>query len=96
MRHYDTSCGPMSYVPTRKNVIPEFVIKPYILLCSGVAIPFVKLQVWSFPNGIATPLHEFDDEFLYVFQAVRTSCRKCSKCFYVYLNIRQIQYSMQI
>ena len=26
-----------------------------------------------------------------------TSCRKCSKCFYVYLNIRPMQYSaMQI
>ena len=23
----------------------------------------------------------------------RTSCRKCSKCFYVYLNIRQVRYS---
>ena len=23
----------------------------------------------------------------------RTSCRKCSKCFYVYLNIRPIRYS---
>ena len=23
----------------------------------------------------------------------RTSCRKCSKCFYVFLNIRPIQYS---
>ena len=33
----------------------------------------------------------------YIFQAVRTSCRKCSKCFYVYLNIRPMRYSaMQI
>ena len=23
----------------------------------------------------------------------RTSCRKCSKCFYVYLNIRPVRYS---
>ena len=28
MRHYDTSCGPMSCVPTIKDGIPEFVIKP--------------------------------------------------------------------
>ena len=27
MRHYDTSCGPMSCVPTRKDDLPEFVIK---------------------------------------------------------------------
>ena len=26
MRH-DTSCGPMSCVPTRKDGVPEFVIK---------------------------------------------------------------------
>ena len=28
MRHYDTSCGPMSCVSTRKDDVPEFVIKP--------------------------------------------------------------------
>ena len=28
MRHYGTSRGPMSCVPTRKDGIPEFVIKP--------------------------------------------------------------------
>ena len=28
MRHHDTSCGPMSCVPPRKNGIPEFVFKP--------------------------------------------------------------------
>ena len=27
MRHYDTSCGPMSCVQTRKDGVPEFVIK---------------------------------------------------------------------
>ena len=27
MRHYDTSCGPMSCVSMRKDGIPEFVIK---------------------------------------------------------------------
>ena len=26
----------------------------------------------------------------------RTSCRKCSKCFYVYLNIRPVRYSARI
>ena len=26
----------------------------------------------------------------------RTSCRKCSKCFYVYLNIRPMRYSARI
>ena len=25
MRHYDTSCGPMSCVPMRKDGVPEFV-----------------------------------------------------------------------
>ena len=49
MRHYDTSCGPMSCVPTRKDGVPEFVIKLlYCLAGSGVEIPFVKLQVWPF------------------------------------------------
>ena len=32
-------------------------------------------------------------DFLYIFQAGRTSCRKCSKCFYLYLNIRSMRYS---
>ena len=36
-------------------------------------------------------------DFLYLFQAVRTSCRKCSNYFYLYLNIRPMRYSaMQI
>ena len=35
MRHYDTSCGPMSCVPTRKDGVPEFVIK--LLYCRAVA-----------------------------------------------------------
>ena len=47
MRHYDTSCGPMSCIPTRKDGVPEFVIKP-LYCCRGVAIPLVKLQVRSF------------------------------------------------
>ena len=34
MRHYDTSCGPMSCVPTRKDGVPEFVIKT--LFCRAV------------------------------------------------------------
>ena len=46
MRQYDTSCGPMSCVPTRKDGVLEFVIKA--LYVSGVAILLVKLQVWSF------------------------------------------------
>ena len=48
MRHYDTSCGPMSCIPKRKDGVPEFLIKPPILSCSGIATPLVKLQVWSF------------------------------------------------
>ena len=46
MRHYDTSCGPMSCVPARKDGVPEFVIKA--LYCRAVVyieIPLVKLQV---------------------------------------------------
>ena len=31
--------------------------------------------------------------FLYIYISGRTSCRKCSKCFYVYLNIRPMRYS---
>ena len=34
MRHYDTSCGPMSYVPMRKDGVPEFMIKA--LYCCAV------------------------------------------------------------
>ena len=45
MRHYDTSCGPMSCIPTRKDGVPEFSHQTPILSCSGVAIPLVKLQV---------------------------------------------------
>ena len=32
-------------------------------------------------------------DFLYI---SRTSCHKCSKCFYVYLNIRPVRYSARI
>ena len=49
MGHYDTSCGPMSCIPTRKDGVPEFIIKA--LYCRAVVfivIPLVKLQVWSF------------------------------------------------
>ena len=30
---------------------------------------------------------------LYIYISGRSSCRKCSKCFYVYLNIRPVRYS---
>ena len=30
---------------------------------------------------------------IYIYISGRTSCRKCSKCFYVYLNIRPVRYS---
>ena len=36
---------------------------------------------------------------IYIYNGIsgHTSCRKCSKCFYVYLNISPIQYSaMQV
>ena len=49
MRHYDTSCGPMSCVPTKKDGVPEFVIKVlYCLVVVYIAILLVKLQVQSF------------------------------------------------
>ena len=36
-------------------------------------------------------------DFLYnIIYISRTSCRKCSKCFYVYLNIRPMRYSARI
>ena len=34
MRHCDTSCGPMSCIPTRKDGVPELVIK--FLYCRAV------------------------------------------------------------
>ena len=34
--------------------------------------------------------------YVYIYISGRTSCRKCSKCFYVYLNIRPVQYSARI
>ena len=33
---------------------------------------------------------------IYISVSGRTSCRKCSKCFYVYLNIRPVRYSARI
>ena len=40
MRHYDTSCGPMSCVLTRKDGTPEFVIKAlYYRAVVYIAIP---------------------------------------------------------
>ena len=32
--------------PTRKDGVPEFVIKPPYMSSSGVVIPLVKLQVY--------------------------------------------------
>ena len=65
--------------------------------CTGIILPSrlqeelqVKQAFWS------VQWHRFSI-YIYIFQAVRTSCRKCSKCFYVYLNIRPMRYSaMQI
>ena len=34
--------------------------------------------------------------YIYMYISGRTSCRKCSKCFYVYLNIRPMRYSARI
>ena len=40
--------------------------------------------------------------YIYIYNIIglyisgRTSCRKCSKCFYVYLNIRPVRYSARI
>ena len=55
MRHYDTSCGPMSCVPTRKDGVPEFVIK--LLYCRAVVAIFCEMTC-NFTNDIATPLHD--------------------------------------
>ena len=39
------------------------------------------------------PSGEFNGtDFLYIYVSGRTSCRKCSQCFYVYLNIRPMRY----
>ena len=52
MRYFDTSCGSMSCVSTRKDGVPEFMVKAlYILSCSGIGIPLVKFQMWSFPSS---------------------------------------------
>ena len=50
MRHYDTSCGPMSCVPTRKDGVPEFVIKPYkkiivVQWCSDIISEMTTLVI---------------------------------------------------
>ena len=74
MRHYDTSCGPMSCVPTRKGWRTRIRHKTLILSCSGVAIPLVKLQVWSFHKWYhytTAPLHNnigVYDEFWFGFK----------------------------
>ena len=38
----------------------------------------------------------FNARIFYIIISGRTSCRKCSKCFYVYLNIRPVRYSARI
>ena len=42
MRNYDTSCGPMSCVPTRKDGVPEFIIKA--LYCRAVCSVYGHLN----------------------------------------------------
>ena len=34
--------------------------------------------------------------YVYIYISGRTSCRKCSKCLYLYLNIRPVRYSATI
>ena len=47
MRHYYTSCGPMSCVPTRKDGIPELFIKhPYVVQwCSDTISEMTTLVI---------------------------------------------------
>ena len=49
MRHYDTSCGPMSCVSTRKDGVPEFVIKAlyYRAVCYSETISEITTFVIS-------------------------------------------------
>ena len=47
MRHYDTLCGPMSCVPTRKDGVPEFVIKELYVVqwCSDTISEMTTLVI---------------------------------------------------
>ena len=45
MRHYDTSCGPMFCVPTKKDGVPEFVIKPVVQWCSDTISEMTTLVI---------------------------------------------------
>ena len=38
----------------------------------------------------------FNARIFYMYISGRTSCRKSSKCFYLYLNIRPMRYSARI
>ena len=50
--------------------------------------PYTPLVSVLFCSSIPTFLFIF-----YIYISGRTSFRKCSKCFYVYLNIRPMRYS---
>ena len=69
------------------------VVRRYIdFIILLIPIPLVSLL---FCSSIPTFVHFFKCFSFFIYNIAisfsgRTSCRKCSKCFYVYLNIRQI------
>ena len=53
----------------------------------------LHVLVASEASFLVCSMHGFS---IYISVSGRTSCRKCSKCFYVYLNIRPVRYSARI
>ena len=50
----------------------------WLLLVHSTVIPVAKARTWIFNIHV------------HVYVSGRTSCCKCSKCFYVYINIRSM------
>ena len=62
------------------NSVPTTGLTPCIIASEASFLVCSKARIFS----------------LYIYISGRTSCRKCSKCFYVYLNIRPVRYSARI
>ena len=73
----------------------------YMSLCTIIIVSLQPIQVLSVCSYVENNCErselsglfngtDFLYIYIYIFQAVRMSCRKCSKCFYVYLNIRPV------
>ena len=60
--------------------------------CHNVYWVFDAHIIASEASFLVCSTHGFS---IYISVSGRTSCRKCSKCFYVYLNIRPVRYSAE-